>query len=509
MTHKSGRIVKNTMYLYIRMFLLMFVSLYSSRVLLEVLGVTDLGIYNVVGSVVLMLEFVSSSLTNSSQRYLSIALGRDDLILGRKYFSQSFGIHLLFSLLVVLLLETGGLWLVNNKLTIPVDRIDAVHWVYQFSVLAAFIKINQVCFQSVIVARENMSVYAYLSIFEAIIKLMILYWLLYMPSVDQLVAYAFLILMVQFLVFSFHVIICYLKYNESRYFLFWDKSLSKEMLSFISINVFGSMSWALGVQGINIVLNIFFGPTVNAARGLAATVGRFINQLVNNVYLAIKPQLIKSYAANEVEEMLILAERSTTYIYYLVLLLTVPLLRETEFVLKVWLKEVPEYTVTFARLVILQSYFWMLPIPFSQIATATGDIKNIQLFGRIFTLLSLPISYVILKFVPNPYYPIFIIICMDALYWLYTVYEINKQLDFGLRRYLVNVIRPISRVSFSVFLFSFALYMLGVGGNSGWSGFLLNSTISILVVLVFVFWFGLSSSDIKQLKLIVLAKWRN
>jgi O-antigen/teichoic acid export membrane protein len=451
MPSKTKRLVKNTLFLYIRMFLLMFVGLYSSRVLLATLGVEDLGIFNVVASVVLMLEFVSSSLTNSSQRYLSIGLGKSDLKLTNNYFAQSVGIHFLFSICIVIIMETAGLWLLNEKLNIPENRQVAASWLYQFSVLAAFIKINQVCFQSVIIARENMSIYAYLSIFEATAKLAILYLIASNTHFDKLIFYGALLLVIQFTVLLVHIIYCSSVYPESRYKLYWDNTLFKEMFSFVSVNIFGSISWSLGVQGISILLNIFFGPVINTARGLATTAGRFINQFINNIYLAIKPQLIKSYAKGEVEEMLVMAEKSTVYIFYMVLIVTLPLLFETNYILRLWLSTVPEFTTMYTKLVIIQSYFWMLPIPYSQIATATGKIKNIQLYGRIFTLMSLPISYGVLLLVKNPYYPIIVVITMDSLYWLYTIQEINKQLSTSLKRYLSNVVKPIAFVSMAVF----------------------------------------------------------
>ncbi|WP_353720817.1 multidrug transporter [Dyadobacter sp. 676] len=443
MSSQVTKIAKNTLFLYVRMFLLMFIGLYTSRVVLEVLGVEDLGIYNVVGSVVMMLEFVSSSLTNSSQRYLNIGLGKNDLALTNRYFSQSVGLHFLLSLFIVLLLETVGLWMFNNKLVIPADRREAAFWVYQLSTLAAFIKINQICFQSVVVARESMSVYAYLSIFEGVAKLGIVYLIGANAPFDKLAYYGFLLVVIQLVVFLTHMVYCYRKYPESHYKFFWDNALFKEMAGFVSVNAFGYISWAIGVQGINVVLNLFFGPTVNAARGLASTAGRFINQFVNNIYLAIKPQIIQSYAKGETESMVMLAEKSTVYVFYLVLFVSLPILFETSFILQFWLKEVPEYTKLFTELTLIQSYFWMLPIPYSQIATATGRIRNIQLYGRIFTLLALPVSYAILLVVRNPYYPVFVIITMDAFFWLYTIYDVDKQLNIKFDRYVRNVILPV------------------------------------------------------------------
>lgn len=454
----ESKIINNTIFLYIRMIILILVGLYTSRVLLEKLGAEDLGIYNVVASVVLMLEFVSSSLVNASQRYISIGIGKNDFELTNKYFSQSTGIHFLLSLIIVLLLETIGLWILNNKLLIPQNRIDAAFWIFQLSVFIAFLKINQICFQSVIISRENMSIYSYLGIFEGIAKLLIVFLLGSTLKYDKLIFYGCLLAIVQVIIFFIYIIYCNVKYKESKYKFIWDKELSKEMLGFASLNIFGSFSWAMGNQGINVVLNMFFGAIVNASRGLASTFGRLINQLVDNVYTVIKPRIIKLYAKGETENMLLLAEKSSVYIFYMVFMLIVPIFLETGFILKLWLHKVPEYTNMYTKLVLVQSLIWMLPIPYSQIATATGKIKKIQMYGRIFTLLSLPISYFVLTQIKNPYYPILIVITMDSCYWLYTISVINEQLNISFSRYINNVLKPIVVVAITLSISVYFVY---------------------------------------------------
>jgi O-antigen/teichoic acid export membrane protein len=494
-----NKIAKNTLFLYIRMFLLMFIGLYTSRVVLEVLGVEDLGIYNIVGSVVMMLDFVSSSLTNSSQRYLSIGLGKNDIGLTNRYFSQSVALHFILSIIIVVLLETIGLWMLNNKLVIPSERQNAAFWVYQLSVLVAFVKINQICFQSVIIARESMSVYAYLSIFEGVAKLVTVYLIGHSLAFDKLIYYALLLLLIQIVVFLVHLIYCISKYEESRYKFYWDRHLYKEMLSFVSVNTFGYLSWVIGMEGVNILLNIFFGPTINAARGLASTAGRFINQFINNIYLAIKPQLIQSYAKGEIETMIIMAEKSTTYIFYMVLIVSLPILYEAKPILEFWLKTVPEYTQVFTQLTLIQSFFWMLPIPYNQIATGTGKIKNIQLYGRIFTLLSLPLSYVLLELVKNPYYPIVIIILMDIFFWLYTIYDVDTQLKIKFSRYLTNVILPIAKISIGMIIsMSFLNYIFS--GVNFPIRFLLEITLNTALGLTLIVLFGIAKEDLSYIK---------
>lgn len=489
------------------MIILIIVGLYTSRILLEILGAEDLGIYSVVASVVLMLEFISSSLINSSQRYISIGLGKNDLELTKRYFSQSVGIHFFLSLIIVILLETVGLWFLNHKLNVPVNRKNAAFWIYQLSIFMAFIKINMICFQSNIISRENMSIYSYLSIFEGVAKLIIVYIIGFDSDIDKLIFYGILLAIVQVIIFLVNLTYCNFNYPESRYTFIWDKKLSKEMFSFASINIFGSFSWAIGVQGINVLLNIFFGPVVNASRGLSSTIGRLITQLVDNVYTAIKPQIIKSYAKGEIKAMITLAEKSTVFIFYMVFIISIPLFLDADFILKIWLKNVPPYTLVYTKLVIIQSLIWMLPIPYSQIATATGKIRNIQMYARIFTLFSLPISYVILHFILNPYYPIIVIILMDCCYWLYTIYTINCQLKINFKRYLSNVIIPIIKVApgLLIIIIIVSKYI----NTTGIFHFIIISISSVFVGLFLVYKFGINKDDLIILKQYIIKKIKN
>lgn len=438
----NKRIAKNTLMLYVRMFILMLVSLYTSRVVLNALGVEDFGINNVVAGFVAILAFFTSSLSNASQRYLSIGLGKEDLSETTVAFKQGFTLMLIFSLAVLVLGETVGLWFVSNKLVIPPNRVSAALWIYQFALISTICSINQVTFMAAIVAREKMGVYAYLGIFEAVARLAIAFMLQWFTNVDHLILFGFLTAVVSILTFIFHISYCVLKFPEVKCRVCWHKRLVKEMSGFISANLFGCFAWAAGVQGINIILNMFFGPVVNAARGIAVQINGVVSRFTENVMTAMKPQIIKSYAGGELDYMKMLIEKSTKYMAILAAFLAIPIMFEAKFVLQLWLGQVPDYTVVFIRLVLIEQMIWALVPPLWIAANATGEIKKNQVYGRIFLLAALPVSYVLLCVVKNPVVPMVVLIISDAGYWLYCLYDIHNQISLDITRYFKKSIMP-------------------------------------------------------------------
>ena len=441
-TSNNKRIAKNTLMLYVRMFILMLVSLYTSRVVLNALGVEDFGINNVVAGFVAILAFFTSSLSNASQRYLSIGLGKEDLSETTVAFKQSFTLMLIFSLAVLVLGETVGLWFVSNKLVIPPNRVSAALWIYQFSLISTICSINQVTFMAAIVAREKMGVYAYLGIFEAVARLAIAFMLQWFTNVDHLILFGFLTAVVSILTFIFHISYCVLKFQEAKCRVCWHKRLVKEMSGFISANLFGCFAWAAGVQGINIILNMFFGPVVNAARGIAVQINGVVSRFTENVMTAMKPQIIKSYAGGELDYMKMLIEKSTKYMAILAAFLAIPIMFEAKFVLQLWLGQVPDYTVVFIRLVLIEQIIWVLVPPLWIAANATGEIKKNQVYGRMFTLAALPVSYGLLCVVKNPVAPMVVLIISDVGYWLYCLYDIHNQISLDITRYFKKSIMP-------------------------------------------------------------------
>ena len=392
----NKRIAKNTVLLYFRMLLTMGVSLYTSRIVLNTLGVEDFGIYNVVGGVVMMFSFMNSAMSSATQRFLAIELGKKDDEQLKKVFSMSITIHAIIALIILVFAETLGLWFLNAKLVIPIDRMDAANWVYQASILAFMLTVMGVPYNAIIIANERMSVYAYVSIVEVVLKLFIVFALVWI-GYDKLKLYAIFILCVTIIIWIIYNIYCKRNFPETRYRFFWDKSLYKTMMHYAGWNLFGNLAHVTIGQGLNILLNLFFGPVVNSARGIAYQVNTAVSGFVINFQMAMNPQIFKSYAANDLKYMHQLIFQGAKYSFFLLFFLALPLLIDTETILKWWLKIVPEYTVLFCRLVLINTLIDCISGPLMTAAQATGRIKKYQTAVGGLLLLILPISYLFLK----------------------------------------------------------------------------------------------------------------
>ena len=388
-------IAKNTMLLYFRMFLTLGVSLYTSRVVLNTLGVEDFGIYNVVGGVVMMFSFLNSSMASATQRFLSFELGKNDLIQLKKVFSMSVNIHVIIALAIFILAETIGLWFLNTKLVIPAERLYAANWVYQFSILSFMVTILSVPYNAIIIANERMKVYAYVSIIEVILKLIILYILVWF-GFDKLKLYAILVFFVSAIIWLIYKTYCNSNFSESKYQYYWDKPLFSTLMNYAGWNLFGNLAVVTMVQGINIMLNLFFGPIVNAARGIAYQVNGAVNSFVINFQMAMNPQIVKSYASGDLKYMHKIIFQGAKYSFFLLFILSLPILLETELILKIWLKNVPEHTIIFTRLAIINVLIDSISGPLMTAAQATGNIKKYQAIVGGLLLLILPISYLFL-----------------------------------------------------------------------------------------------------------------
>lgn len=435
-------IIKNSGYLYIRMFVLMLIGFYTTRVILEALGVEDLGIYNVVGSLMVMFDFVSSGLTNSVQRFLNVGLGLKDEKMTNQVFSQSLILNICFALIIGLIAEITGLWFINYKMIISPDRIYAAEFVLHFSVLSLLFRFVKIGYEGDLVARENMSLFAYLSIFEGVSKLIICFMIMCVEHFDKLILYSLLILVVNIMVTIINILYCK-RYKESHFRLYQDISIYKKLLSFIGINSFGVISWALGKQGINVLLNMFFGPAINGAKALATTADSIIAKFSTNIDLAVRPQITKMCAQGRSEEMLNLTFKSTKYQMYLLIFLSLPFLLDTETILGLWLKDVPPYTSIFFQLMIFETMCNTLGSSFNTISMALGKIKNIQIYGRLITLCTLPISYLVLLYFKNPIIPVIIMILTTLAYSIFIAYDVNKRIHFGVVMYIKRLIIPL------------------------------------------------------------------
>lgn len=410
----NGRIFSNTLFLYFRSLLIIAISLYTSRIMLNALGISDFGIYNVVGGIVIIFGFLSSSLSTATQRFLSYELGRDDKVRLKKTFQMSVNIHAFIALLIFLVSDFAGLWFIENHMDIPGDRVSAAKWVLQFSIAAFVVDVLCVPYKASVVANERMSVFAGAGLIEAILKLfavVALYW----ASFDKLVMYSFLIFCVTVVVRGFYVFYCTKRFSEARPGLIWDFKLFRRLAGFSSWSLIGGLAFASNTQGVNLLLNVFFGPAVNAARGIAFQIQGAVNSFVINIQTAIGPQIVKSYAVDNHERMLNLVYKGSKYTFFLVFLLTLPMMAETDAVLTYWLGIVPEHAKALTQLTIATVWVDSVSGTLKMAANATGKIMLFQISVGSLMFLALPICYVVLEMGGQPYTAFVVMVVISAL----------------------------------------------------------------------------------------------
>lgn len=420
----------------------MLVSLYTSRVVLNTLGVEDYGIYNVVGGVVAMLSFFNSSMATSTQRYLNYEMGKGNTSGLRKIFSNAINTHFLIGVVTVILLETIGLWFVYSFLNIPEHKFDAAIIVYHCSVASLFISITSTPYNSAIIANEKMNVYAYFSIVEVLLKLLIVYLLLVILY-NKLIVYAFLMLGVTILMRLMYGTYCVRKFPECKYQTGFDKPIVKEMLSFSGWMLFGTLSDMLSKQGINLLINIFFGPIFNASRAIAVQVQSAISSFSTNFMTAVKPQIIKSYSSKDYDYMYKLVFTSSKVSFFLLFILTMPILLYTEEILQLWLKQVPDMSPLFTRLVLIEILISSAYSPIAQVNQASGRIKNYQLAISLLFLTIFFLTLLVFK-LGFPVYSTFIISVFFAVIGLFIrILILRKENFFPAKVYLSKVILPL------------------------------------------------------------------
>lgn len=445
-SEEKKRIAVNTAMLYIRMIIVMLVSLFTSRKVLEVLGVDDYGIYNVVGGVVSMLSFLNGSMTVATQRFLTYELGRNDLRQFRKVFSMAFGIHCILAVIVLILAETAGLWLVNTHLVIPEERLGAANWIYQTSVLVMLVSIVRTPYNASIISHERMGIYAYVSVLEVVLKLLTVYLLVFLPY-DKLAVYGVLGLAVQVAVALIYFVYCRKNWPECRLLAFWDSRIFKDMAGFTGWNMFGTVAWILKDQGVNILMNMFSGPAVNAARGISIQVTGAVKNLVNGFQTAVNPQITKTYAADRRQEMHSLLCSSSKISFYLLLCIALPLGLEAPYILDLWLVDVPEYAVLFTRIILLEVLLDTLSGPMITGLMATGKIKWYQIVVGSILLLNIPVSYVLLRCGLPIYVPLAVSCTLTAAAIVARQIFASRMLALPLGRYARCVVLPVLAVA--------------------------------------------------------------
>lgn len=497
----NKRIAKNTLMLYIRMLLIMGVTLYTSRVVLNTLGVVDFGIYNIIASVIVLFSFLNSAMVASSQRFLNFALGKKDLKEVQKVFSTSLTAFLILAILVLILAETIGLWFVSTQISIPTERYDAAIAVYHISIITTCIQILRIPYNASIIAYERMSFYAYNSIIEAMLKLLIV-WLLTLASFDKLVYYAYLLLAVTVVINISYIAYCRKNISTTRFILGKDIASLKKLTMFSGWNLIGSIADIGYTQGTNIILNIFYGVSLNAAMGIANQIKSAVYSFVRNLQSAANPQIVKSYAAEDYEHFRNLFFNISKYSYFLMFILAVPILLNIDYVLTLWLVNPPEYSSTFATLTIVFCCLDCLIGPLWITMQANGNIRNYQIITNLIILLNVPFSYIALYmgFAPNSILIIQILLSIVSI--LVRLLLSRKYTGISIRSYLSNVIFPIGLVT----IISLPIPVIISLYTNDFTRFIFTGICSMFTTLFAIYWVGIKSTERNLVKQFIKTK---
>lgn len=442
----NKRLVKNTAYMYLRMGISMIVSLYTSRIVLQVLGFEDYGLYNVIGGIIAMFTFLNSAMVNTTSRFITVRLAKNNITESMQIFNMALLIHVIIALIILLLGETIGLWYLHNKLIIPEGREYAAEWLYQLSVATCLLSIIGVPFNSSIIAHEKMNAFALIQILDVLLKLVIVIALIYAPF-DKLIFYATLFAGVSLLNFILYYLYCRRSFAEVRFKYYWNKSFFYEMMGFAGWALVGNFSYLFYTQGINLLLNAFCGPAVNAARGIAVQVESIVKQFANNVQVAINPQILKSYATNEMQRMHSLVCASSRYCYYLLFLISLPIMFEADTLICLWLRTVPEHTVNFIRVILAVVLLDAFVNPMFTANLATGKLKQyyIPVFSLSFSFMFITFFAIKLSRIPESVFVCYLMLNIIGV--IIRVFIMKMQIQLSPSLYLKKVIMPVALVT--------------------------------------------------------------
>lgn len=476
------RLAKNTILLYIRMLFLMLVNLYTSRVLLQALGVEDYGLYNAVAGFIAMFSMVSGSLTSAISRFITFTLGAGDEQKLERVFCTSIIIQLFLAAIVLILVEVVGVWFLNSYMTIPHGRENAANWVLQLALITFVINIVNVPYNACIIAHEKMSAFAYIGIFEGCANLSIAFLVLMCP-IDSLIFYALLMCAVAFVTRMIYTFYCNKKFKECRFHWIIDRETLHEMFGFAGWNFVGSISGLLRSQGINLLFNVYNGPIVNAARGLAVQVSTAITKFSSSFYTAVQPQITKSYASGDIHNSCTLALRSSRLAFFLLLLLSVPVVFEANFLLSLWLEVVPEHAASFVQIIVVYSLFESWSQPLIQMMLATGDIKKYQIVVGGINLLNFPIAWIILYLGYAPEIAQFSVVIFTFLALFFRAQMLKYMIGFPVKKFYVETVL---KSSFVLILCCIVPFVICYYMQSNWTRFficvLLTEFVSVTII---------------------------
>lgn len=493
-SENTRRIAKNTIFLYVRMLFSMLVSLYTSRLVLQALGVEDYGIYNVVGGFVAMFSILSGSLSAAVSRFLTFELGRGNSKRLRDVFSTSLNIHIVLSIIIIVLSETVGLWFLNNKMVIPIERMYAANFVFQFSIVSFVLGLLSVSYNASIVSHENMKVFAYIGISDILIRLFIVLFISYSSlHFDRLIIFALLILCESVLMQVIYYIYCRRSFSECRYQFVFKRELFKEVAGFAGWNFIGASSAVLRDQGGNLLLNLFFGPAMNAVRGISQQVNGAVSAFVNNFMVAVNPQITKSYASGDYSYMMSLIFYGARFSFYMLFVLSLPILINTEYVLYLWLGEYPEHTVSFVRLVLIFSLIESISNPLITSMLATGRIKVYQIIVGGLQMLNFPLSYIFLRLGFPPECILLVAIALSFFCLLARLVLLRKMISLPVRKFVMDVLFNV----LSIFVLSLILPLIfnNIFFVRSLGMFCISLVVCLLSSLIIIYFIGCNKSE--------------
>ncbi|WP_273838845.1 lipopolysaccharide biosynthesis protein [Providencia rettgeri] len=501
----NKRIVKNTLFLYIRMLFMIVITLYTSRIVLETLGVIDFGIYSVVASIVTMLGFISSAMTSSTQRFLSFELGKGDINALKNTFLMSVNINVIITIALSILIFIIGTWFINNKLNIPPDRVASANWVFHCSILSFCFSVISIPYISNIIAHERLNVFAIISIIDAIMKLLILF-LVASSQYDKLVFYSSLMVLI-----SLTIALLYISYNKltfsiTRYKLYWDSVLFRKLISYTGWNFFGALAGVCSNQFSNILLNIFFGPAINASKAIASQINSAIYGFVSSIQLAMNPQIVKTYSKNEHNRTRELIFIGSKYSYYFILLISAPILFKIDYILNLWLVTIPSYTAIFGSLVIIESLISSLSNSLMSACNATGKIKFYQLIVGSIMLCNIPFSFIALHNGSSPetvYYISILLSIISLIARIIIIRKIDYFIIIGFEKLVIFKVVLVSLLSFGI------LYYLAVLIPDNLLGLITLYFLSTIIITIIIWFAGTEKNEREYLSILVKKKLFN
>lgn len=491
-SQRNKRIAKNTIYMFIRMMLVMCISFYTSRVVLNTLGIDDFGIYNIVGSIVVFLSFFKNALNNATYRFLTFELGAGNEISLRRTFVMAINTHIILALILLIILESVGVWFLNNKLNIPIDRMVAANWVFQFSVFTFFIEVVKTPFNSSIISHEQMNFYAYTGIIEVLFKLGIIYILL-LGNWDKLILYGILIFSVSLIMFIWYIVYCYYKFPETHYKFHWESKIIKGFASYSGWSLLVNASDVSVQQCTNVLLNIFGGVSANAAIGIANQVNGACNSFLSSFTTAFNPQIIKSYAQKDFSYFMNLILTTSKASFFLLFLIAFPIMLNIDFLLKIWLISPPLLTADFLKFIIVYSLIDAISAPLWNAVHATGNLRTHQIVVASIKLLNIPLGYVLLK---NGF-PLYIIVAIYAMLngvcCIFRGIYMKKIIGLSLYKYFIGVV---GRSVFCVFISSLMpLFYKLQNINEGWTHLCVSFIIFIFPYAIVIYFVGLTKNE--------------